>query len=447
MLNTLSQSSAQSSAQPAVTSPLFVPLTLANGAVIPNRIAKAAMEENMADAAHLPGPALVRLYERWAKGGAGLILTGNVMIDATAMTGPAGVLLDARQPLDPFRAWAKAARSGGAQVWMQINHPGRQVYAAMRQEAVAPSAIALNMASFSKLFAVPRALEPKEIAALIEQFATTAKLAEAAGFTGVQIHAAHGYLLSQFLSPLSNRRTDEWGGPLENRARFLIETIKAVRSRVAPGFCVGVKLNSADFQRGGFAASDAKAVVAWLNDLPVDLVELSGGSYESPAMTGASQEAPQPKKDSTFAREAYFVDFARDIGAAARMPVMVTGGIRRRIVAEQALLPDEGRSGVAMIGIARAMAFEPELPNKWRGDSALNVVLPAAGFRNKAIASLATMAVAKAQLDRLGAGQAPKASVSPLLSLLRQQLRGRSRTKHYRAWIAQRSFASPASAE
>jgi len=443
MPNTLSELSAELPPKSAATSPLFVPLTLANGAVIPNRIAKAAMEENMADEAHLPGPHLVRLYERWAKGGAGLMLTGNVMIDATAMTGPAGVLLDARQPLDPFHAWAKAARSGGAQVWMQINHPGRQVYAAMGQEAVAPSAVALNMASFSKLFAVPRALESKEIAALIERFATTAKLAEAAGFTGVQIHAAHGYLLSQFLSPLSNRRTDEWGGSLENRARLLIETIKAVRSRVAPGFCVSVKLNSADFQRGGFEAADAKAVVAWLNDLPVDLVELSGGSYESPAMTGA----PQVQKDCTFAREAYFVDFARDIGAAARMPVMVTGGIRRRVIAEQALSPDEGRPGVAMIGIARAMAFEPDLPNKWRGDSALDVALPAAGFRSKAIASLATMAVAKVQLDRLGAGQAPKASISPLLSLLLQQLRGRSRTKRYRAWIARRSFAAPAAAE
>ena len=195
-------------------SPLFEPLVLVSGAVIPNRIAKAAMEENMADHAHLPGPALVRLYERWAKGGAGLILTGNVMIDATAMTGPAGVLLDSRQPIGPFRAWARAV-------------------------------------------SVPRALEPKEITALIERFATTAKLAEEAGFTGVQIHAAHGYLLSQFLSPLSNRRTDEWGGSLENRARMLLETIKAVRSRVAPEFCVSVKLNSADFQRGGFEVSDA----------------------------------------------------------------------------------------------------------------------------------------------------------------------------------------------
>jgi 2,4-dienoyl-CoA reductase-like NADH-dependent reductase (Old Yellow Enzyme family) len=413
-------------------SSLFTPLTLPNGAVVPNRLAKAAMEENMADDNHLPGAALLALYAAWAKGGVGLILTGNVMVDPTALTGPGGVVLDADQPLEPFRAWAATARAGGAQVWMQINHPGRQLQAAMGQEAVGPSAVALDLAKYSKLFATPRALEPAEIAALVERFAVAAERAEQAGFTGVQVHAAHGYLISQFLSPLSNQRTDAWGGSLENRARLLLDVVRAVRARVSPAFCVGVKLNSADFQKGGFEAADATVVVGWLNALGVDLVELSGGSYESPAMQGEA-------KSSTLAREAYFIDFAREIGGAARMPVMVTGGVRRLAVAQQALEPKDGRDGVDLVGLARAMAFAPDLPARWRRGQAPEVTLPTVAWRNRIMASLADMAVTKVQLKRLGAGKAPKASVSPVLSLIGQQLWTKGRTKRYRAWLARRA--------
>ncbi|MBR0751519.1 NADH:flavin oxidoreductase/NADH oxidase family protein [Bradyrhizobium jicamae] len=416
---------------PLQPSPLFAPLALPNGAIVPNRIAKAAMEENMADHGQLPGEALRRLYERWSVGGAGLILSGNVMIDPTALTGPGGVVLDERQPVEPFKAWARAATRGGGQAWLQISHPGRQVFASMGQEAVAPSAIGLDMGAHSHLFPVPRALDAAEIAAIVGRFATTARLAEAAGFSGVQIHAAHGYLISQFLSPLTNRRTDAWGGELKNRARLLLDVIKAVRAVVTPGFSVAVKLNSADFQKGGFDASDAAQVVRWLNELPVELVELSGGSYESPAMQGT------PQAGSTAKREAYFLDFARDISAVARMPIMVTGGIRRRAVAEQALQESEGRPGVAMIGIASAMAFEPRLPERWKAGETLDVDIPSVGWRNKAYASLARMAVVKLQLRRLGAGRPPKPGASPLLALVRQQIITKRLTRRYRAWVSQ----------
>jgi 2,4-dienoyl-CoA reductase-like NADH-dependent reductase (Old Yellow Enzyme family) len=417
---------------------LFAPLTLPNGAVVPNRMAKAAMEENMADSGQIPGESLRRLYESWANGGVGLILSGNVMIDPTALTGPGGVVLDERQPIEPFKAWARAAMSGGGQAWLQINHPGRQVFAAMGQQAVAPSAIGVDMGAYSHLFPVPRALDEAGIAAIVARFVTTARLAEAAGFSGVQIHAAHGYLISQFLSPLTNRRTDAWGGELHNRARLLLDVVKAVRAVVSPGFSVAVKLNSADFQKGGFEASDATQVVRWLNDLPVDLVELSGGSYESPAMQGAPQATEgAPKASHTAAREAYFLDFARDISAVARMPVMVTGGIHRRAVAEQALKPSEGRPGVAMVGIASAMAFEPKLPERWKGGEALDIDIPSVGWRNKAYASLARMALVKLQLRRLGKGQRPKPGASPLLALIRQQIITKRRTGLYRAWVSQ----------
>jgi 2,4-dienoyl-CoA reductase-like NADH-dependent reductase (Old Yellow Enzyme family) len=417
-------------------SPLFVPLTLPNGLVVPNRIAKAAMEENLADRAHLPGQALLRLYSRWAEGGAGLILTGNVMIDARALTGPGGVVLDDAQPLAPFAAWARAIGAGGGLAWMQINHPGRQVYAAMRQETVAPSAVSLRMGRFSSLFPPPRALTGEEIADIVARFALTASRAEQAGFAGVQIHAAHGYLLSQFLSPLSNLRTDAWGGSLENRARLLLDVVRAVRAKVSPGFGVGVKLNSADFQRGGFAHQDALQIVRWLGALPVDLVELSGGSYESPAMTGKATS-------STIAREAYFVDFAREIAAEASMPIMVTGGIRRRAVAEAALVPSDGRTAIALVGIARALAYAPDLPNHWRTGER-DVALPSVGWSSPALSSVAQMAMTKTQLGRMGKGRQPQTRPRPVLAMLSQQIGDARHTRAYRRWIVRHRKAAGA---
>lgn len=297
---------------------LFDPLSLPNGSTLPNRIAKAAMEENMADAGQAPSEALMRLYQAWADGGAGLLISGNVMIDSRAMTGPGGVVLEDDAQLEKFRRWARIGRSAGAQFWLQINHPGRQMQANLGQQAWAPSAVPLELGGLSKHFATPRAMDEAMIAEVIRRFVRSAALAERAGFSGVQIHAAHGYLLSQFLSPLSNRREDAWGGSLENRARLLLEIVRAVRAEVSPAFAVAVKLNSADFQRGGFSADDARQVVRMLDGLGVDLVELSGGSYEAPAMHGEARDG------RTLAREAYFVEFARDIRTVARMPVMVT---------------------------------------------------------------------------------------------------------------------------
>lgn len=415
-------------------SPLLQPLQLPGGQIVRNRIAKAAMEENMADTDHLPGEALRRLYRAWAEGGAGLLLTGNVMVAPDAVTGPAGVILDVTQPIGPFREWAQAGQANGARLWMQINHPGRQVYAATNPQAIAPSAVPVAIEGYTHLFARPRAMSDADIAEIIRRFADTAALAEQAGFDGVQIHAAHGYLLSQFLSPLTNLRTDRWGGSLENRARLLVEIIRAIRARVAPGFGLGVKLNSSDFQKGGFDAQDAVAVVRMLNALPVDLVELSGGSYESPAMHGRPQQA------STLAREAYFVDFARDVVAEARMPVMVTGGIRRRATAEAALAPEGDRAGVAMVGLAQALAYAPDLPKRWQAAEAA-VEVPVIRWKNRALSGLATMAMTKLQLRRLGADRSPRPQAWAPWVLIGDRLRMARRSRRYRAWLQGRSAA------
>jgi 2,4-dienoyl-CoA reductase-like NADH-dependent reductase (Old Yellow Enzyme family) len=209
----------------------FQALNLPNGQTIGNRIAKAAMEENLADTDQAPNGALFRLYQAWAEGGAGLLLTGNVMIDRRAMTGPGGVVLEDERHLQRFRQWADIGRSGGAQFWVQLNHPGRQTMANLGQQALAPSAVALDLGPFSKMFAEPKPMSEADIDEVIRRFVSSAMLAESAGFTGVQIHAAHGYLLSQFLSPLTNRRTDRWGGSLENRARLLLAVVDALCAR------------------------------------------------------------------------------------------------------------------------------------------------------------------------------------------------------------------------
>ncbi len=406
---------------------VFDTLTLPNGSIIPNRIAKAAMEENMADADQAPSELLMRLYQAWADGGTGLLITGNVMVDGRAMTGPAGVVLENADHLDQFKRWAKISRSKGAQVWLQINHPGRQMQANLGQPTLAPSAVPLELGKMSKRFDTPRAMTQAMIEEVIQRFAHTAKLAEAAGFTGVEIHAAHGYLLSQFLSPLTNRRTDQWGGSLKNRARLLIEIVQAVRAVASPSFAVAVKLNSADFQRGGFSADDAKEVVKRLNGLAVDLVEISGGSYEAPAMQG------QARDGRTLDREAYFLEFARDIRTVARMPVMVTGGIRRRQVAERVI-----QSGVDMVGIGTALAIDPHLPAKWRMDVDSAPQLQPITWKNKPLASLANMAAVRYQMRRIGSGKATNANVSPLRALVEQQTATLWRTRQYRRWINRR---------
>lgn len=419
------------------TSPLFEPLTLPNGSIVPNRICKAAMEENLAvQPGQYPGAKLFALYRQWAEGGAGLILSGNVMVDPSALTGPGAVVLQKDSDLAPFREWARIGKSGGGQFWLQISHPGRQLYKSLGEMAVSPSGIALDLGKFSSLFAPVRALEVHEIEAIVTRFADTAAAAEAAGFDGVQIHAAHGYLVSQFLSPLTNRRSDEWGGSLENRARFLLRILEQVRSRVKPGFGVGLKLNSADFQRGGFAFDEARQVVEWLGGKGVDFVELSGGSYESPAMQGTAEDASGGAKSSTLAREAYFIAFARDIARVAQMPIMVTGGIRRLEVAEAALAKDEEGFGVQLLGLARALAADPALPRHWRDRTMHEVALPVAGLRSAALNGLATMALTKQQLERMARGKPPGNGGPAVLALVADQWRTARRAKNYRAWRA-----------
>jgi 2,4-dienoyl-CoA reductase-like NADH-dependent reductase (Old Yellow Enzyme family) len=379
------------------------------------------MEENLADGNQLPNDVLINLYKRWSAGGAGLIITGNVMIDHLAMTGPGGVALEKETDFAPFKKLAAAGKENNTAIWMQINHPGRQVFKNMGGKVLSPSDVALDMGKHSGMFKQPDAMTEAQIQDVIKRFVTTAVRAEEAGFDGVEVHAAHGYLIAQFLSPLTNKRDDEWGGRIDNRARLLVEVIQAIREKVAPDFAVAVKLNSADFQRGGFDIDDAERVIKLIADLGVDMVELSGGSYEAPAMQGRTADG------RTLEREAYFLSFAEKVAQTSSLPLMTTGGIRRLEIADKVV-----NSGIDLVGMASAMALDPDLPNQWRNDANIDGEIPVVSWKDKTLSGLATMAIIKRNLRRIGHQKAPLSDASPLLSLIIDQIRKSKLTKRYR---------------
>jgi len=339
-------------------------LTLPCGATLPNRLCKAAMTEGLADIEGVPTKALETLYGIWSDGGAGLLLSGNILIDGDHLERPGNVIID-KHPDEKMKAalarWAKTATRNGNQFWAQISHAGRQTQTNVNKSPKAPSAIKLGLPGGQ--FGMPVPLEKAEIEDIILRFATAAKAVVNAGFTGVQIHAAHGYLVSQFLSPRSNQRTDEYGGDLKNRARFLMSIVKTVRIALGPSVPVAVKLNSADFQKGGFDFDDSLQVVQWLEEAGVDLVEISGGTYEQPKLLGIDgleKEEEQTVARSTSMREAYFVDFAKAMQKYVTIPLMVTGGFRQRAVMEKALSDDSAD----VIGLGRPMCVDTDAPKQ-----------------------------------------------------------------------------------
>lgn len=335
-----------------MSSLLAQPLRLPNGVVLKNRIGKAPLTEGLADPMNRATERHVRLYGKWAEGGAGVVVTGNVQIDRRYLERPGNVVIDDNGGMDALRAYAKAGTANGTELWMQISHPGRQTPRRVCDHPVAPSAVPLALPASA--FAPPRAMTAEEVAEVPRRFAHTASVAREAGFTGVQVHAAHGYLLSQFLTPLVNRREDRWGGALAARAALLLEVVRAIRAATAPGFCISVKLNSSDFQQGGFSNEECLQVVKWLGEASVDLIEVSGGNYEKPAMMGGGA------RESTVRREAYFLEYAQLIKRAATVPVMLTGGFRSKAAMEAAL--QDGTCDV--IGLGRPMCVETDLPNR-----------------------------------------------------------------------------------
>jgi len=377
--------------------------TLKNGTIIKNRLFKSAMSEQLGTKDHNPKPGLATLYKTWADGGLGLSITGNIMIDRTALGEPKNVVLDEKSDLEPFRRWAKAGTSSGSQLWPQLNHPGKQIPNFITNEPVAPSAIALEN-GLEKGFNKPRALTEVEIQNIIQKFALSAELAKKAGFSGVQIHGAHGYLVSQFLSPRHNQRNDQWGGSLENRMRFVLEVYKSIRERVGRDFPIGIKLNSADFMRGGFTEEDSMEVVKALASAGINLIEISGGTYESPSMVGHKM------KPTTQKREAYFLEYAEKVRSLIDTPLVVTGGFRSAEGMTMAL-----QSGATdFIGLGRPLAVDPNLPNKLMADKAHSIELRPLTTGVKAVDKMAMLDITwyEFQLTRMANKKKPKPNMS-----------------------------------
>ncbi len=388
-------------------------LRLPNGSLLRNRLAKASMSEALGTYDNRPTLGLVTLYQRWAASGIGLILTGNVMIDRRALGEPGNVVIEDETDLPILQQWARAATDQGAAIWVQLNHPGKQSPKGLNKRNIAPSAVPFreDMAAF---FETPQEATHAEIQDIIERFGRGAAICKKAGFGGIQIHGAHGYLINQFLSPHHNQRTDQWGGSPEKRRRFLLAVYAEIRRQVGADFPVAIKLNSADFQHGGFTEEESLATILALVDAGIDLIEISGGTYEAPAMSGALQEQ---KKASSVAREAYFLEFAKKVRATVQVPLMLTGGFRSAAGMNAAL----ASGAVDVIGLARLLAIDPDAPAALlQGrDSAQQVHTIKTGIKPIDRMGLMEILWYSLQLKRIAKGREPRANESGLLAFLK----------------------------
>ncbi len=333
---------------------LFEPLELPCGVTLKNRIAKSAMSDSLGDGTGHPTSEQIRLYQRWARGGLAISIVGEVQGTSGFAEKPGNLVLNEASDIERFRNLAQRGSENGTLLWLQLGHAGALAYAPTSNPK-GPSALDVPGLRCE-------GLTLDEIHKLPFEFARTARLAQQAGFGGVQIHAAHGFLLSQFLSPLFNKRSDDYGGPIANRMRLLLETVAAVRAAAGPDFPIAVKLNSSDQLEGGFDEEDALKVVAALDQSSVDLIDVSGGTY-FPGAKSASDGA---------GRGPYFLEFAKRARMVTAKPLMLTGGFKTRAQAEGAVA-----SGVVdVIGLARALVLEPSLPDLWKRDQKPNPVFP-----------------------------------------------------------------------
>lgn len=326
------------------TAPLFEDLHLPCGVVLKNRIAKSAMSDSLGDGRGNPTPEQIRLYERWAAGGSAVAIIGEVQGDPRAAEKPGNLVLGPQSDTSALRALTGRGGANGMQLWVQLGQAGAMAHPPI-SDPKGPSALDLPGLTCA-------ALTQEEIAALPAQFARTAAHAKDVGFAGVQIHAAHGFLLSQFLSPLFNHRADAYGGALSNRMRLLFEVITAVRAAVGPAFPVALKLNATDQLEGGFAPPEALEVIKALDQTSIDLIDISGGTYFPGAKSASDSAGGGP----------YFAAFSQSARAVTTKPLMLTGGFKTAAQAVAAIT-----DGVAdMIGLARALVLDPDLPKAWQ---------------------------------------------------------------------------------
>ncbi len=316
----------------------------------PNRIVRSATAERMADPDGRPLPQLKELYINLVRGGVGLIITGHmyVHLSGKAHVEMTGIYNDDLIP--DLAKLADAVHNEGGRIVVQINHAGMNANAEDVSEAIAPSAIEAPFLSRPA-----REITSQEIETVIQAYGNAARRCQEAGFDGVQVHAAHGYLISQFLSPFVNRRTDKWGGNSKKRMRFLREVCAAVREKVGSEYPVLIKLGMMDSVEGGLSSDEGAQIVAALENMGFDAVEISGG-------IGGKKNLNVRKGIRSEADEGYFLPLARQARPVTQLPIILVGGFRSRSVMEQVLT-----DGLAdYISICRPLITEPDLPNQFK---------------------------------------------------------------------------------
>ena len=390
------------------------------------------MTERIADSNNCVSEKHLNLYRRWSEGGCGLLISGNVMVDRYNIEGAGNVILEEKNFRDQknmLKRWTDISTRNDTHFWMQLSHAGRQTPGSINNSPLAPSSVRLKIPG--RKFGLPLEMSSEDIKNTINQFVFAAKAAKDVGFTGIQIHSAHGYLLSQFLSPNINIRKDEWGGSIKNRSRLLVQIIRSCRKELGNDFPISVKLNSSDFQKGGFSDEESITVAKILNDEKIDLLEISGGTYEQAKFLGYDKLAVKPKKNislkkNTIAREAYFLSYAEKISLQSKVPIMVTGGFRSQIGMNAAL-----SSVCQMIGVARPLCADPKavkklllqeievlpifedrlsISQKW-----LSIDSPITIF--KSLNALSIISWYYVQLRRMGDGLNPNLKLKPLVAL------------------------------
>lgn len=330
---------------------------------MPNRIVRSATYEKMADEDGFVTERLINFYVTLAKGGVGLIITGNVLVHTSGRSAPKILCLHNDFYIEGLQKLTKAVHSEGSKIVVQLSHGGRQCASIFLygEQPVAPSAV------YEPVYKVtPRELTQEEIWEIIESFGKASRRAKEAGFDGVQIHGAHGYLVNQFLSPYTNRRNDYWGGDEERRFHFLEEVYNSIRDNVGYDYPVMIKLNACDFIKGGLTLDESLRIAKRLENLGIDAIEVSGGIVES-----KPEERPvRPKIDSK-EKEAYFREFSREFKKNLKVPIMLVGGIRSKTTAEEILEKNEAD----LISLSRPLIREPDLPKKWmKGKDAVDCI-------------------------------------------------------------------------
>lgn len=371
-------------------------ITLPCGVTIKNRFVKTALSETMATNDHQPNHLFNRLYRQWAIGGAGIVITGNVMVDRHALAEPGNIVVDSDRVLPKLRQWAADGTINDTQLWMQLNHPGRQSPKMFSSRPVAPSAIPITGKN-RRAFESPRALTANEIKELVQKFVKSAVIAQKAGFTGVQLHGAFGYLINQFLSSKMNHRTDDYGGSIENRMRFLTDIYQGIREACGPKFPISLKLSLTDIDVTGFTQRQFEMVIKKMAALGIDMIEIAGDDYENSQIG--------------FSGQAHFINQLLNV------PIALSGGFRHISAMEEAL----GRQDASLIGVCTPMAFMTDMPNQILRSRYQPFVLPlstGSNWLDDKLKSIIVTSYCEEQIRRIAEGKQPKLYRNAWLSML-----------------------------